>query len=320
MKAVVLLSGGMDSALATQMLLEQGVDIVGVFCSLPVISGRKDYAAHVAEELGISLIKVEAGDEYVDIIRNPAYGYGHRMNPCIDCRIYMLKQAKRIADEINASFVITGDVLGERTLSQTRRKLKLEERASGWENMIVRPLSAKLLPQTIPEREGWVDRNKLEHIRGKSRKPQIALAREFGIDGYRFPDSGCLLTCIEFAEKIRNLFAHKDRVTKRDILLLKIGRHFYASDAKVIVGRNEEDNRLLLEMKKPEDWVLEVPGIGSPITIIENPCDYKDIEHAAKLTARYSDANGGDVLVEYRRDGEKHSILIAAQHTSELQN
>ena len=284
-----------------------------------MISGRKDYAAHVAEELGIHLIKVEAGEEYVDIIRNPKYGYGRRMNPCVDCRIYMLKQARRIAEEIQASFVITGDVLGERMLSQTRRKLKLEERESGLENMIVRPLSAKLLPQTIPEREGWVDRSRLKHNRGKSRRPQIALARELGINGFRFPDSGCLLTCIEYAGKIRNLFSHKKRVTRRDILLLKIGRHFYTSNAKVIVGRNEQDNKLLLGMKEPEDWILEVPGIGSPITILENPCEYKDIEHAAKLTARYSDANGGDVLVEYRRDGEKHAILVAARHAGELQ-
>jgi tRNA U34 2-thiouridine synthase MnmA/TrmU len=232
------------------------------------------------------------------------------MNPCIDCRIYMLGVAKRVADELSAGFIITGDVLGERTMSQSRRKLMLEERESGLEGMILRPLSARLLPLTTPERRGLVDRNRLLGIWGQSRKPQIALARELEIEGFRFPDGGCLLTCIEFASKIESLFNCKETVTIRDINLLKIGRHFHVDSTKVIVGRNEKDNRLLLEMKNPGDWVFEVPGCGSPITILENPCDNGAIELAARLTARYSDADDGSVLVDYRRGEERRTITV----------
>jgi len=305
MKALALLSGGLDSILATKLILDQGIEVVAVAFVLPVAAEKEDYAKNTAKRFSIPLIRVEVGDEYLDVIRNPKYGYGSGMNPCIDCRIYMLREAKRIANEINAKFIVTGDVLGERPMSQHRKALMLEEKEAGLENLILRPLSAKLLPETIPEREGWVDRSTLLAIKGRSRKPQIALAKKFGLeDEYPSPSGGCLLTYKEFASKVRDLFEHKEKVTKRDVLLLRIGRHFRFATSKIIVGRNEAENELLLEMKRPEDYAFEVPGCGSPITILEcsETKSKEAIELAAKLTARYSDAGaeGKEVRVEYK--------------------
>ncbi|MHC1610304.1 MAG: hypothetical protein ACXQTW_01665 [Candidatus Methanospirareceae archaeon] len=313
MKALALLSGGLDSILATKLVLDQGIDVVGVTFILPVTAEKGDYAGKTAKRFGIQLIRVEVGDEYLDVIRNPRYGYGSGMNPCIDCRIYMLREAKRIANEINAKFIVTGDVLGERPMSQYRKALMLEEREAGLENLVLRPLSAKLLPETIPEREGWVDRSKLLAISGRSRKPQIALAEKFGLkDEYPSPSGGCLLTNKEFASRVRDLFAHKEEVRKRDLLLLRIGRHFRVASSKIIVGRDEGENKLLLKLKNPDDYAFEVPGCGSPVTILESSGTTRReaIELAARLTARYSDARADKVLVEYWNRAGRRSIVV----------
>jgi len=325
MKALALLSGGLDSILATKLVLDQGIEVVAVTFILPVLSEKVDYAAKTAKRFGIPLIRVEAGDEYLDVIRNPKYGYGSGMNPCIDCRIYMLREAKKLAQEIEAQFIVTGDVLGERPMSQYRKALTLEEKEACLENLILRPLSAKLLPETIPEREGWVDRNTLLAISGKSRKPQIALAEKFGLqDEYPSPSGGCLLTNKEFASKVRDLFAHKKHATIRDIEVLRIGRHFRGASSKIVVGRNEAENRLLLELKNPEDYAFEVPGCGSPITILEGSetKSKESIELAARLTARYSDAGADkrEVLVEYWNGEGKMSIIVSPLDEDEVEH
>jgi len=321
MKALALLSGGLDSILATKLVLDQGIEVVAVYFVLPVVAEKEDYASKTAKRFGIPLIRVEAGDEYLDVIRNPKYGYGSGMNPCIDCRIYMLREAKRIAREVGAEFIVTGDVLGERPMSQYRKALTLEEKEAELENLILRPLSAKLLPETIPEREEWVDRSKLLAISGKSRKPQIALAEKFGLqDEYPSPSGGCLLTYKEFASKIRDLFEHRETVTNRDVLLLRIGRHFRFKEYKIIVGRNEAENKLLLDLKNPADYAFEVPGCGSPITILEcfETKSKEAIELAAKLTARYSDAGAEEVLVEYGNEERKKSIIVSPLDEDEV--
>ena len=314
MKALALLSGGLDSILATKLVLDQGIEVVAVKFILPVTSEKKDYADEVTKKLGIPLIRVEVGNEYLEVVRNPRYGYGSGMNPCIDCRIYMLREAKRIANEVGASFIVTGDVLGERPMSQHRRALELMEKEAGLENLIVRPLSAKLLPETIPEHEGWIDRSKLLDIKGRSRKRQIALAETFGLhDDYPSPSGGCLLTYKEFAARVKDLLEHKENVTMRDLSVLKIGRHFRLGASKIIVGRNEEENKLLVALKNPEDYLFEVPGFGSPITILEGSKRKEAIELAAKLTARYSDAGAREkaVVVEYTNAEMKEHITVA---------
>ncbi len=310
MKALALLSGGLDSILAIKIILDQGIEVVAVNFILPFVAEKEDYAGEAAKRFGIPLVRIEASEEYFDMVKNPEHGYGSGMNPCIDCRIYMLREAKRIAKEEGADFIFTGDVLGERPMSQHRKALELEEKEAGLEKMVLRPLSAKLLPETIPERQGWVDRSKLFAIKGKSRKPQIALAKKFGFhNDYPSPSGGCLLTYREFAAKLRDLFEHNERVAKRDVSLLKIGRHFRFDASKIIVGRNEAENKLLLDLKSPEDYVFEVPGYGSPITILEGLKSKEAIELAAKLTARYSDATmgaeGKEVLVEVKYEDKE---------------
>ncbi|MCW3140792.1 MAG: hypothetical protein N2V72_01220 [Methanophagales archaeon] len=310
MKALALLSGGLDSILAIKIILDQGIEVVAVNFILPFVAEKEDYAGEAAKRFGIPLVRIEASEEYFDMVKNPEHGYGSGMNPCIDCRIYMLREAKRIAKEEGADFIFTGDVLGERPMSQHRKALELEEKEAGLEKMVLRPLSAKLLPETIPERQGWVDRSKLFAIKGKSRKPQIALAKKFGLhNDYPSPSGGCLLTYREFAAKLRDLFEHNERVAKRDVSLLKIGRHFRFDASKIIVGRNEAENKLLLDLKSPEDYVFEVPGYGSPITILEGLKSKEAIELAAKLTARYSDATmgaeGKEVLVEVKYEDKE---------------
>jgi tRNA-specific 2-thiouridylase len=321
MKALALLSGGLDSILATKLVLDQGIEVIAVTFILPVVVEKVDYAGKTVERFGIPQIRVEMGDDYLEVIRNPKYGYGSGMNPCIDCRIYMLREAKRIANEIGAKFIVTGDVLGERPMSQYRKALLLEEEEAGLEGLILRPLSAKLLPETIPEREGWVDRSALLAISGKSRKPQIALAEQFGLqDAYPSPAGGCLLTHKEFASKVKDLFEHEENVTTRDIELLRIGRHFRAASSKIVVGRNEAENELLLELKNPGDYAFEVPGYGSPITILEQSREKEAIELAAKLTARYSDAaRGEEVLVEYWNAEGKASIVVSPLSDDEVE-
>ena len=327
MKALTLLSGGLDSILATKLVLDQGMEIVALNLILPFATEKEDYAGNVAKWFGIPLVRVKACEEIFEIIRSPKYGYGSGMNPCIDCHIYMLREAKSIAEEVGADFIVTGDVLNERPMSQHRKALEREEKEAGLEKMVLRPLSAKLLPVTIPEREGWIDRSKLLAIQGKTRKPQIALAKKFGLqDVYPTPSGGCLLTNKEFASKVRDLFMHKDKVTNKDVSLLRLGRHFRFASSKIIVGRNEEENKLLLDLNKPlhrfhdrgtelqspGNYVFEVPGCGSPIAILEGSKSKEAVEVAARLTARYSDAGAEEraILVEYQTDKRKESLIV----------
>jgi len=309
MKALALLSGGLDSTLAIKLVLEQGIKVVALHLDLPVLSEKKAYADQVAGQLGIPLLKIEAGEDYLELIRNPKHGYGKNMNPCIDCRVYMLKEAKRQAGKVGAAFIITGEVIGQRSMSQYKQVLKREEKEAGVEGLVLRPLSAKLLPKTMPEREGWVDRERLLGISGKSRKVQLALARESGIEGYHTPAGGYLLTDRQFSLRLKDLFNRKAKITKRDIQLLKIGRHFYLPSARIIIGRDEAENKALLELKSPDDYIFEVPGCGSPITVLEGAKDKEAIELAAQLTARYSDADTSPVLVAYGHQKEA-KILV----------
>ncbi|MBE0515909.1 MAG: hypothetical protein IBX41_00755 [Methanophagales archaeon] len=321
MKALGLLSGGLDSTLATRLILDQGIDVIALKFTSPFCTcdqKGKCYAADVAERFGIPLIIMKKGEEYLNVIRNPKFGYGSGMNPCIDCRIFMFKKAKEVAEKIGASFIFTGEVLGERPMSQHRRALEIIEKESGLENMVLRPLSAQFLPETIPEKRGWVDRSKLLGIKGRSRKPQIELASKFSINDYPCPSGGCLLTYREFASKVRDLVEHAEGISMRDTVLLKIGRHFRFARNKMIVGRNEEENKRLLLLKYPEDYSFEVFGCGSPITILQGPKGKDAVVIAAKLTARYSDAGGGEILVRYGNEKHIKSIIVLLPDEDEI--
>jgi len=312
-RALGLLSGGLDSVLAIRLVLDQDIPVTGFNVVTPFVSERRDYAGDIARRFGIPLIRLDAGDDYLDLVRHPRYGYGKRMNPCLDCRIYMLTRAKEAAAQAGASYIVTGDVLGQRPMTQFGRPLEIQEDGAGLQGLILRPLSAQLLPATVPERKGWVDRGRLLGIRGRSRKPQLALAEDLGVTGYRFPDGGCRLTNKEYSGRLRELLENRGGFERRDVQLLKIGRHFYHRRSRVIVGRNRRDNELLLRLKNPDEFVLEVPGCGSPITLIEATGDRSTVEFAAGLTAHYSDAECTPISVECRWDSRKNIILVNEQ-------
>lgn len=311
-KALALFSGGLDSVLAVKILLNQGVDVEAVNFVTPFTTRKEgeNPALKAANKLGVPIRIVSLGRDYLKIVRKPRYGYGKHMNPCIDCRILMLKKAKKIAKENGAQFIFTGEVLGERPMSQNFKALKMIEEEAGLKGKVLRPLSAKLLPLTEAEKRGLVNRDKLLDIRGRSRKRQLALAKEFGITEYEPPAGGCLLTYKEFSAKLRDLLAHKKRILMMDLELLKIGRHFRFGQNKIIVGRNREENEKLLKLKGRNDHFFEAQGCGSPITLLQGPKTRQAIEKAAQLTAYYSDQKTGKVLVKYGREKLEKQIMV----------
>ena len=231
----------------------------------------------------------------------------------------LTRKAKKLAKDMDVSFIFTGDVLDERPMSQHFKALKTIEEEAGLKGKILRPLSARLLPETVVEKKGLVDRAKLLDIHGRSRKPQIKLAAEFNIKDYPFPAGGCLLTCKEYAKKLRDLFEHKKRCSMVDIALLKVGRHFRFRENKIIVGRNEAENNLLTAKKSWNDYYFEVPDIGSPITLLKGAKTKKAIKAAAALTAFYSDAEKSEVKVNFGREKLDHSVTVSMPTKTEVE-
>jgi tRNA U34 2-thiouridine synthase MnmA/TrmU len=315
-KAVGLLSGGLDSTLAVKLMLDQGIDVnvlnfVTPFCTC-TRKGCRHEASRVAELFGIPVKIISGGKEYIEMIKNPKYGYGRNMNPCIDCRILMFKKAKKYMSDIGASFIFTGEVLGQRPMSQHKKAMKTIEEESGLENLILRPLSAKLLEPTIPEDENWINREKLLSIQGRRRLPQMELADKLGIRDYPCPAGGCRLTDPQFAKRIKESFKHGEDTIK-EIQLLKYGRHFrLESGAKVVIGRNEEENKTLLRFFEKDDIIIEVIGVGSPIVILKKSKNKEDVKKAASLCVRYSDivkVENANIRIKYSNEHEKLTKL-----------
>lgn len=325
MKAVALLSGGLDSVLALKLVLSQGIEVKGVNFITPFLQEKQRIVAEQAEELGISLTTVPLDENYLNLLRSPKYGYGKHLNPCIDCRILMLKKAKNLFEEKN-SFIITGEVLGQRPKSQCKDALLVAEKEADLIGRILRPLSAKLLPPTIPEKEGLINREELLDISGRSRREQLKLAKEFGLKNYLSPAGGCLLTEKEFSGKLSDLFEHKDEIETSDIEFLKVGRHFRLSpETKLIVGRDERENKILLEALHPERnrrnyFLLEANDVAGPVAVLENR--NKDlISLAAGIVARYSDAKDSSlVAVNYWNKNDKKEIAVKPIEDSKLKS
>ncbi|OYT43062.1 MAG: hypothetical protein B6U88_02020 [Candidatus Aenigmarchaeota archaeon ex4484_56] len=292
--AYVLYSGGLDSMLSIKLLQEQKIRVIAVHFTSTFFN-NKDFCKEVAKEIGFKLIIKKLSKEYIRVVKNPKYGYGSAMNPCIDCHLHMIKKLKKIAGN---NIIATGEVLNQRPFSQKLSDFKIIEREAKLENKILRPLSAKLLPETIYEKEGIVNRNKFLAIKGKIRKTQLELARKYKLK-FLTPSGGCLLTDKEFARKLKDLFEYKKRVSKIDLELLKIGRHFRINKTKIIVGRNKKEN---LKLKKSGKFFFEVDGIG-PTTILLGEKNKKSIELAAKLTLFYSDEK--NVSVKYGKKLER---------------
>jgi tRNA-uridine 2-sulfurtransferase len=320
-KAISLLSGGLDSILATELVRRQGIEVVAFNIKTPFCIPKKDGASEAtqaADQLKVPLKIVSVGNDYVQMLRNPKYGYGRNMNPCIDCKIFMIKKAKKYAKEIGADFLFTGEVLGERPKSQHSPALRVIEKDSGLKGELLRPLSAKLLPETYVEKKGLIDRTKLFAIQGRSRKPQIQLAKEFGITSFPAPAGGCLLTCEEYSKKLRDLFANKKRISMADVALLRIGRHFRLGKNKIIVGRNESENKLLTAQKTPTDFYFELSEVVGPVTILQGPKTKAAIQTAAQFTAFYSDAKTDEVKVNFGKDVLDKFLLVSVPDKADV--
>ncbi len=294
---IALFSGGLDSALAVLLMLRQDIEVTALTfmthfgCDLGDRSscGSNPYPA--AEKYGFNVKLMHLGQKFVDIIEKPKYGYGKNMNPCTDCRILMLQEAKNLMEMVNADFIITGEVMGQRPMSQVKHKLNLVENVTGLKGKLLRPLSAKLLKPTDVELSGMVDREQLEGISGRGRHRQIELAKQFGLDDYPNPASGCLLTDENYSIRLRDLLKHSEHLTFDDLNLLRVGRHFRLDrNTKVIVGRDEKENNQLEAYKKPHYGHVEALGIGSPVSLVIGDCSDENLKKAAMITARFSSA------------------------------
>ncbi len=314
-KAISLLSGGLDSVLSTKLIMDQGVEVVALHFTSP-FSSRKEkerglQAERTAKELGVKLIFLDKGPDFMDVIKTPKHGYGKNMNPCIDCRIYMLKKTKGIMDSERASFVVTGEVLGQRPMSQRRDTINIIEKESGLKGLIVRPLSAIHFQPSVPEEAGIVDRLRLLNISGRSREVQYQLVRQFNLKEFGCPGGGCLLTDPIFSGKLRDLL-HHDRLFKmKDIELLSIGRHFRLDDnTKVIIGRNQAENEKL-ERYGQVPYVLFFPsGFKGPTGLLKGTLVEKNICAAARIIGYYGKNESPVITIELNNGKpELHEVM-----------
>ncbi|MDE0089743.1 MAG: tRNA (5-methylaminomethyl-2-thiouridylate)-methyltransferase [Thaumarchaeota archaeon] len=303
-KVVALLSGGLDSQLAVRMMQDQGFEVSAVaiktpFCDFDCGRGCGFEIRERADDLNVDLKTVYLGDEYVEMLKNPKYGRGAGFNPCIDCRAMMFGAAKKRMEEIGAEFVISGEVLGQRPMSQHGPALRTIEKESRLEGRIVRPLSAALLPATDPERDGLIRREDMGTIRGRTRRAQLRMAEQYAIEDPPNAGGGCLLTDPQFGRKTRDLFDHTETPTINDIDLLKVGRHFRFDEmTKLVTGRNKDENGVISALALPGDVLLEARDHMGPVSVIRGDsgggaiADYH-VSLAASITLRYSDAPKG---------------------------
>ena len=299
-----MFSGGLDSVIAVHLLKQQKLDILALHFILPFESGLGfDYTAvkEYAEALAVPLRIEEEGDDFLIMMSAPDFGYGKHVNPCIDCRIHRLKKAKAIMDEVGASFIATGEVIGQRPKSQRKDSLLLIEKQAGLEDLLLRPLSAQLLEPTIPENEGWVDRCKLLAIRGRSRKEQLAYAKKYGLK-HGAPAGGCVLTEKEVANRFLELRRHKKEIFLNDFKLLAYGRHFRIKPgSRLIVGRFKGENDIIEKLFEEGDIKIELAEITGPTALGRGVFTEDDIHKAASIVARYS------------RDREKETTLVKTE-------
>lgn len=312
-KAIALLSGGLDSTLAAALVRSLGIEVIGLHIRILFDTDQKrlKHVAKAAEDAGIKMHTLDLSTEHLEVVRHPRYGYGAGMNPCIDCRIFMLKAAKRVMEEEMAQFVITGEVLGQRPMSQHLRALMRVAKESGVEDRLLRPLSANLLPEALPVREGWISHEDLLALQGRGRQEQIKLAARLGIEGYRQSAGGCLLVEKVYATRLRDAFSHigKDAMEEQDFLLLRYGRHFRLSDrAKVIVGRDERENEILEGFVTGRVVIEPVDTVG-PLTLVEGESSPEEVILAACLAARYCDHYGeAPLTMRIIRSGEESMV------------
>jgi tRNA-specific 2-thiouridylase len=314
-KAVALISGGLDSLLAARIIQDQGVQIEGInfytgFCveghthairNKDKGNAKRNNALWVAEQLGIKLHIMEVIEEYKDVVLNPKHGYGKNMNPCLDCKIFMVHKAQAWAwmEENEFDFIITGEVIGQRPKSQRKDSMPIIARESGAEDRLLRPLCAKNLPVTLPEREGWVNRDELYDFHGRNRKPQIALAHKFGFTDFAQPAGGCcFLTDQAYSSKLKDLWSARGERNYEldDIMLLKVGRHIRPKPYyKLIIGREDGENNYLSGYFNEFTNIKTISHKG-PLALIDGTVNKTDMEEAAAIVARYSQGREADTV------------------------
>lgn len=287
-RALGLLSGGLDSQLAVCVMRNQGIAVETVFFESPFCDA--DRARRAAMHLGIPLHVVDFTRDIIELIENPVHGLGSCMNPCIDCHARMLQRTGELAEALGCRFMFTGEVLDQRPMSQKRAGLNAVAESSGYGDLIVRPLSGGLLPPTRPEREGWVERDRLLSLCGRSRKPQFALADEYGLTDYPTPAGGCRLTEPNYCRRLADLKDHEGLHGVRALHLLRVGRHFRLSPAtKAVVGRNEQDNALIEGGAELYDVVVKLCNIPGPTAVLPITASEDELRLTASIAARYSD-------------------------------
>lgn len=334
-KAISLISGGLDSMLATKMIIEQGVHVEGInfftgFC----VEGhthairkhdkpKRNNALWVAEQLGIKLHIIDIVEEYKNIVLNPKHGYGANLNPCLDCKIFMVKKAKEWIKENNFDFIITGEVVGQRPKSQRKHTMPVIAAESGADDLLLRPLSAKNLAITKPEREGWVQREKLSDLSGRGRSRQIAMAQKFGIEDYAQPAGGCcFLTDKNYSSKLQDLWSARGcrQYELDDIMLLKVGRHMRPNENfKIIIGREEGENNYLEGYRK-QFVHLRTPKHMGPLALVDGDPSAEDLHLAARIIARFCDGRDtASVAVQINRpDREVWEVEVAPLSASDI--
>lgn len=330
-RAIGLVSGGLDSQLAVALMKRQGIEVLGLHfynglspgALRRVIGGGEPEAEFLDAkakrlsgllDIAVEIVDISGSEEFLDILVSPRHGYGANVNPCIDCRIFMLRNAKKRMEDEGYRFIFTGEVLGQRPMSQNKQAMDLVERRSGLEGFLLRPLSAALLKPTVPEHEGWIDRGRLLDIQGRSRRRQMALMEEWGLGEFAQPAGGCTLTEIAYAGKFKDLMAHRDdpRISRADAVLLAVGRHFRLGPRiKIIVGRDETENNYI-ERAGGGSWMLTTAEHPGPTTLVQGEPGEDELLRAASITARYSDAKRlPSVRVGAWRGEERRTFEVA---------
>ncbi len=311
-KAIALYSGGLDSTLAVLQMMKYGIEIEAITflthfgCDATDKSSCGSDPFPAAEKFGFKVKLSHLGQRFVEIVRNPRFGHGKNMNPCIDCRLIMLDEAHKYMEMAGADFIITGEVVGQRPMSQRRYAMDLVARESHLDGRLVRPLSGRLLPPTVPEKMGLIKREWLLDIEGRSRKRQMELAAEFGLTDYPSPAGGCLLTDKRYSDKVRDLLKYKPEVDFSELNLLRVGRHFRLTpNAKLVVGRDEPENKVIESLWQGGDLLFEALDFKSPLGLLHGGINDELISLSASVVARYCDGKReGKLRVEVKNPAQ----------------